>query len=238
MATGATLASLIADVQLELGHSTTTTVGQQFRGHITHRIQREYERLYRDFSWPHVRLWVDMLTVSGMKNYQLPVVDGEQLTLADVREIYVKNGGVYEPLGRGIEIEDYSAMDSDAGAFSDPAQKWEPRSETLIELWPCPASDGQTIRMKALQPFKQIADEADICRLDDQLVSLYAAGEYLLRQSSKDAPAVVARAALYYASLKQRYQTGANRVQLLQDGPHYAPNDPRRKVFVGVQRAP
>jgi hypothetical protein len=236
MSTGANLAALIADVQFELGHSVSTSIGQQFRGHIVNRIQREYERLYRDFSWPHLRQWIDMPTVAGQKLYTLPVVNTAQLTIEDLREVYARNGGIFDPLGRGIEINDYNAMDSDAGQWSDPALKWEPRSERMIELWPCPAISGEVIRMKAISPFKQLVDDGDICRLDDQLVVLHAAGEYLMRQSSKDATAVLGRAQAHYATLKQRYQTGANRVQLAQgDNSNYGPNDPRKKVFVGVQ---
>lgn len=237
MSTGATLADLIAEVQFELGHSTTLTIGQQFRGHITHRIQREYERLYRDFSWPHLRNWIDFPTVAGQKLYDLPDVGADPLTIEDVREVYTNWGNIFNPLGRGIEIDDYNAFNTDLGAKSDPALKWEPRSETSIELWPCPASAVQTIRLKALKPFKQIVEETDVCLLDDKLVSMYAASEYLMRQSSKDGPAVMARAQLHYTALKQRYQTGANRVQLYQ-GDKAAPNDPRNKVFVGVERIP
>ena len=238
MSTGATLADLIADVQLELGHSTNLAIGQQFRGHLTHRIQREYERLYRDFSWPHLRQWVDLPTIAGTKIYTLPLMGGDQLTIEDVREVYTNWGNIFEPLKRGIEIEDYNAFNSDIGSKSDPAIKWEPRSEKTFELWPVPASAAQKLRLKALTPFKQIKAEADICLLDDKLVSMYAAGEYLLRQSSKDAPAVMSRAQLHYTALKQRYQTGVNRVQLYQDGSGANRNDPRNKVFVGIERLP
>lgn len=239
MATGVTLAELIAEVQLELGHSTATNIGQQFRAHLTHRICREYERLYRDFSWPHMVRWIDFPTVGGQKLYTLPLVGADQLLIEDVREVYSKQGGVFDPLDRGICIEDYNAYDSDAGARSDPALKWEPRSEKDIELWPCPASATQTIRLKALQPFKQMNVETDTCAIDDKLVTMYAAGEYLVRQGSKDAQAVLTRAQLHYAALKQRYQTGANKVQLLQEGGSSAGKyDPRDKVFIGVQRIP
>lgn len=238
MSTGATLADLIASVQLELGHSTSLTIGQQFRAHLTHRIQREYERLYRDFSWPHLRSWIDVPTVAGQKTYNLPLVAALPLTIEDLREVYTKWGNLFEPLTRGIEIEDYNAFNTDAGAKSDPALKWEPRGETAIELWPCPASAAQVLRLKALKPFSQMLAETDLCLLDDKLISMYAAGEYLLRQSSKDAPAVMQRAQLHYTTLKQRYQTNVNRVQLFQEGRGAGRADPRNKVFVGIERIP
>lgn len=233
MSTGVALSQLIADVQLELGHSTNTSVGQNFRGHITHRIQREYERLYRDFTWPHLRKWVDLVLVAGTKTYTLPSVGGDPLMLADVREVFTKWGGQYEKLTRGIEIDDYNCLDSDAGMRADPAQKWQPQGETQIEVWPLPAS-AATLRFLALQPFKPMALETDLCRLDDQLISLFASAEYLTRQGSKEAPAVMMRAQQHYMTLKQRLQTGANRVSLAGER-GFNPNDPRRKVFVGVK---
>jgi hypothetical protein len=232
MSTGVTLATLIADVQFELGHSTVTTVGQNFRAHIIHRLNREYERLYRDFSWPHLRKWADLALVAGTKTYTLPSIGGDPLTLGDLREVYAKWGGIWTPIKRGIEITDYNAFDSDGGVRNDPAQKWAPASETQIEVWPVPASVG-TVRLLALTPFKPMVLETDTCRLDDQLVALFAAGELLTRQGAKEAGAVMLRAQQHYMTLKQRLQTGANKVSLARgEGPD--PNDPRSKVFYGV----
>jgi hypothetical protein len=228
------LSALIADVQLELGHSTSTTVGQQFRQHITHRITREYERLYRDFTWPHLRKWVDLTMVAGQKTYSLPTISGDQLTIEDVREVFVYYGGQYTKVDRGIEIDDYNLLNSDNNARSDPVLKWAPNGETQIDVWPLPSS-ALTLRLLALTPFKQLTAETDACRLDDLLVSLYVASEYLARQGSKEAPIVGARAAQHYATLKQRFQSGANRVSLKGGQQAVNPRDPTRKIFVGVK---
>lgn len=235
MSTNATLADLIKDVQYELGHATSVSIGQQFRGHLTHRLQREYERLYRDFTWPHLRKWADVTLVAGTKTYTLPSIGGDPLTIADVRQVFIKWGGQWTPLTRGIEIDDYNAFDSDAGVRGDPAQKWAPASETTVEVWPVPASAG-TVRLLALTPFRQMLIETDTCRLDDQLVSLSAAAEYLARAGSKDAGAVLTRAGQHYATLKQRVSQGQNKISL-KGGQKPDPADPRNKVFVGVKSA-
>lgn len=232
MSTGATLASLIEDLQLEIGQSTAVGVGQNFRGHLAHRLKREYKRLYDDFAWPHLLGWADLSLVAGTKTYTLPNLNSRALRLSDIQKVYVKWGGQYRELCRGIDIDDYNAFDSDVGARSDPALKWRPTSETQIEVWPIPAS-AAALRILAKKPFLQMALETDVCDLDDDLVVLNAAAEYLQRQGSKEAAAVFARAQTHYATLKQRSQVGVSRVNLVGPGgdTYY---DPRRKVFVGV----
>lgn len=238
MSTGVALSELIKEVQYEIGHAVSVTVGQQFRDHIAHRIRREYKRLYDDFSWPHLRVWADVNLAIGTKVYTLPSVGGVPLHLDNLEELYVKWGGLWTPLKRGIEINDYNALDSDLGVTSDPAAKWAPAttgSETQIEIWPLPAS-VYAVRILAKKPFVQMAIEADTCALDDELVTLAAAAELLARQGAKEAPLVLAKAEGKYRTLKQRAQQGANKVSLVADD--VDPRDPRNRVFVGVERAP
>lgn len=233
MATGAQLADLIKEVQYELGHNVSTTVGQNFRDHIANRIRREYKRLYEDFTWPHLRAWVDLPLVAATKSYQLPSLGGKQIKLGDLQEVFVKWGGVYTPLHRGIEIDDYNALNSDDGQSADPAAKWAPVDETHIEVWPLPASAG-SLRFLIKKPFVQMAIETDTCALDDDVVVLFAAAEYMLRQGSKEAQAVMLRAEQRFKTLRQRLQTGANKVNVGGLHQHVDPRDPRGKVFVGV----
>jgi hypothetical protein len=108
---------------------------------------------------------------------------------------------------RGIDFADYTFSDPDLGERQDPVQKWDvlfTGTREQIEVWPVPASNGQTLRGVGYRKFAKLVNSTDVCRLDDRLVVLSAAIPMLANQESKSAQLVAEQFQVLYARLKGR----------------------------------
>lgn len=227
MATGATFATLIEEVQYEIGHVVSPAAGQNYREHIKSRIKREYRRLYHDHNWRHLREREDVVINAGQRYYDYP--DGAELET--IIEMYVRHGASWIPITDDFDDTDYNGMDSDEDVRSDPVQKWRPYGVDQFEIWPMPAS-ATTIRVIRKKPFEALTDEDDRCLLDTDVVVLHAAAELLRKQDDKEAALVLGRASQHYDTLKMRARASRRTVNMTGQG--VSPRDPRNKVFVGV----
>jgi hypothetical protein len=209
MDVGSTLDELIEGVQLEVGHSTAPGVGQNFRETIAAAIRKEYRRLHADFDWPHLLEWGTANVAAGAKLIDLP--DGVEL--AQLSGIYHKlPNGFWRPVQRTLNVLDYNEVDSDAGARRDPVCKWRAVGEQ-VEIWPLPTTAGQ-LRFVYKSKRAPLAVAADTCDLDEELVVLFASANLLFRAGKDHAGLVLQRGRNRYETLRQRLQTGANRLSL------------------------
>lgn len=220
MATGDTLATLVQEVQYEIGHVASPAVGQNFREHIKNRIRREYRRLYHDFEWPHLRFWTDRDTAAGQRYYDYPTGVSLETTLA----VWLYWGNRWHALERGIEPDHYNDFNSDDDVRLDPALRWGPYGADQVEVWPIPSTAG-SLRFVAKRPFTPLTDETDRCDLDTDLVVLHAAAELSRRADPESATILFARAAQHYATLKQRTNKGRPKINFAN-----GPAEPRRPL--------
>lgn len=228
---GDTLATLIEEVQYELVQVASPAAGQQFREHIKARIRREYRRLYDEHDWPHLIEWHDISTQAGERYYDYPEGVSLQTTIA----IWRRWGGEWSELCRGIEPDLYNAHDSDDDARTDPIMRWRPYGEEQIEFWPIPATNDLTLRFVAKQPFAQLVDESDICRLDTDLVVLMSAAQLARRYDNAEAALILARGEQRFDTLKNRSSRGANKVNMASGGRQPVRAGFSDKIIVGVR---
>jgi hypothetical protein len=227
---GDTLATLIEEVQYELGQAATPAVGQQYREHIKSRINREYRRLYHDFDWPHLRERVISATQAGDRYYDYPA----GVTLERTIEVWRRWGARWAKLDRGIELCDFNIFDSEGGGRSDPIMKWAPYGAQQIEVWPIPETGfTQGLAWVVKRAYTPLVDESDVCDLDTDLLVLHTAAELARRFSNDDAQILLGRATQHYATLKSRSQRGGIRVDFTQ-GPPSAPERQKYAVLGAV----
>lgn len=228
----ATLAELIEEVQYEIGHSVSPAVGKNFREHVKNRIRREYRRLWHDFDWPHLkqRLYADLS--AGQRYYDLPGGVG----LEQVRAVWHKWGSSWNPLCRGVTLDEYNAHDSEAGVRCDPALRWEP-CNNQIEIWPIPASNGEnSLAIEAQKAFTQLVEEEDVCELDSDLIVLHAAAELARRWNNADSAFLLSRANQHYNTLKAGAQKGALKINFADGAGQRQRFGTSDKIFIGVDR--
>jgi hypothetical protein len=186
VARGTQLQTLAEMLQDECRLSSATSRGVDHRTYLQRLIKRVQEELYDDFDWPFMRLKrdeADKTLEAGSRYYDFPTA----LNPERISAVHVQNGGIWKRLVRGIDTSHYAAYDSDADVRSDPVQRWEWYGEDQFEVWPMPASDGDTVRFDGRKKLTVLATEASTADLDDILIVLFCAAEVLAPNNQKDA---------------------------------------------------
>lgn len=194
MARGDTLQQLVSDLREELRRANSPSAGPTDADTLRRTINHVYALLYASFDWPHLFTHFPRITLNaGQRYYDLPAgLDYER-----VSEVRVWRDGLPLLLERGIGFDDYASYDPDANERSSPALKWDVRftgTREQIEIWPLPDSTSQAVQFSGIWAIDRLVDDTDICRLDGEVVVLYAAAELLPKDSpDKDAKLQVAQ---------------------------------------------
>lgn len=203
MALNTTLTDLIEQLRAEIGQSTDPAVSEGERAALVHSINRAYEFYHYDFDWPHLRVRSDKLTNAGQRYYDLPT----DIDFDRVEQVETKFGGSWLPVVRGIENDDYDALDSESDTRLDPIIKWDlidAGSGAQVEVWPLPATNNLTIRFTGFKKFSKLVSGSDQAVIDDRLIILGAAAKILTRIDDASAEEVLAALGRRYALLKGR----------------------------------
>lgn len=183
MARGATLLQLVSDLRDELRRANSPAAGPDDTGPLRRTINHVYETLYTSHNWPHLETFFPKLTMNaGQRYYDVP----EGLDYERIIDVRVWWNGIPEPMERGIGFDDYQSYDSTAGVRSSPVLKWDVRftgEREQIEFWPIPDSSIQSVQFVGLWAHQRLVNDTDICRLDSEVVVLYAAAELLPNDS-------------------------------------------------------
>ena len=138
MSRGVQLQTMLTNLRVEIGHSSSSALGQNVREALVEVLQRTQKQLWEDHDWPFLYTKQLLPLQAGQRYYNLPSV----LTLERVYKIYIKEGGVWRLLHNGIGAKEYNLHDSDIDERSDPARAWEGYGSNQIEIWPIPETNG------------------------------------------------------------------------------------------------
>ena len=196
---GRTFLQLIDSTKAEARHALSPALSQNALPFIKQTIARVYENLYMAHEWPQLQIDRSVNIDAGMRYYAFPPDMDFERTVA----VKVKWSGQWtDPLKFGISTDDYNSYDPDQNQRSDPAWKWDWAEGDMIEIWPLPASNQvNALRFEGMLKFVPLVDEADVCKIDSNIVVLFAAAEILASQNSKDAQAKLANAQLALSRL-------------------------------------
>lgn len=191
MARGATLRQLVSDLRDELRRANSPSASPDDTASLRRTINHVYRVLYYNHDWPFLTQMFPAITLNaGQRYYDLPGgLDADRVITSRV-----KWSGVFSPIERGIAYEDYTAFDPEDDERSSPALKWDVRftgEREQIEIWPVPDGGAQSLRLFGITKCDELVSDDDVCRLESELVVLYAAAELLKAQESKDAEAKV-----------------------------------------------
>lgn len=212
MARGTQLSALVIMLRAELGRSESVAVGISDRPRLVRAINRAYASLAAEHDWPHLRKTFTRITLSaGSRYYDFP----SDLDYDRVEDVKLWWNSEPQPISRGISIQDYSAYDSTAATpeRSDPALKWDIRwtgSREQIEIWPVPAST-QYLQFTGFIKTPRLVNDSDLCKLDDDLVVLFAAAR--LVKDKDESRLVLAEANDKLNQLKSNSQSSSDTVR-------------------------
>lgn len=178
MARGTTLGELVTKLRLAARYDPNPALSLNQVEMMKQLLRDTQERIYDEFDWPFLRIRRDKALAAGQRYYDIPT----DLNLERIIAVDVHYGARWLPVERGITLDDYSGIDSDADQRSDPVLRWEAMDTgpgVQIEAWPVPASDGALLRFTGIKNLSPLVEESDRADIDDQIIVLFAAGELL-----------------------------------------------------------
>lgn len=204
---------LIYDLRAELERTVDPAAGVADLPSLKRTLQRNYEALYDAYDWPHLTVTASVPLSAGERYYDFP----ENLDYDKLDEIKLFWSSRPVDIERGISLDDMYIFDSDSDVRSDPALKWDVRlvsTREQMEIWPIPASSGDSIRMKGKLKFAQLVDDDQQCLIDDSLVILSSAVELLPEKSVGKTKAKLAALQSRYGIVKGRTKFGSETIRM------------------------
>jgi hypothetical protein len=204
MARGTTLVRLLDNLRAEAGLSLNPAHNNQHRDIQVNLLQRTQERLWQDFTWPHLRVERQMPVVIGQRYYAPP----DDLDIERITSVELFRDGGWVALSPAIGGAEYAVWNSDLGQQSWPPRAWRLAEDDQIEIWPI-SDIGQdtatldgTLKIVGTRQLKPLVTDADRADLDDRLIVLFAAAELCARNKQPDAQLKLDAANRHYARLR------------------------------------
>ena len=202
-------------VREEIGRSSSVAISQSDLPGIKTIINRVYETLYDEHDWPFLRRAFPRIPLqNGQRFYDLP----SDLNVERIEDVSVWWGGSAHPLPRGINSQSYSSYDSVTDERTDPALAWDLRwsgdstaGTPQVEIWPIPSTNDSELEITGIQKIQELNADEDQCLLDDKMVVLFVAAQFLARQKSEDADWVANQAASRFNQMAKRVSTAGSR---------------------------
>lgn len=211
MAIGTAFSELVSRVRSETFRSDNLSVGVDDLHIIKEKVNAAYATLYTDHDWHHLKTVFDRIPLSaGQRYYDFPT----GLNAERIIEAVVWWSGKPTPLERGIDFDDYASYSPEDDERVDPALKWDVKwtgSATQLEFWPLPDSNDQEAQFKGIYAAPRLVADTDLCRLDDNLVVLFASAAVLGKGKNET---ILAQAQDHLRILKARGKGGEQRHQM------------------------
>ena len=189
MARSKTLIKLLDDLRAECHDSLNPAHNGSARDGQVKLLQRTQEWLWEDYNWPNLMIHRQYAAQAGQRYYDF----GVDFDIERIQKIGFKSGGMFRPLGVGIDEMDFLAHDSDLDARSYPVRRWRLSEDVTVEVWPISDQNGDAatregyFKVSGIKKLSKLVDDDDRADLDDRMIVLYAAAEVLGGRGSKDA---------------------------------------------------
>lgn len=203
------LGTLVNNLRLEVGHSSSPATGLNQRDQFVYILNRAQEELALDYDWPSLRVDRDILIVAGGRYYNYPV----DMPFGNINHIWLVYNTIYGELEYGIGPAEFALFNSNTGFTSWPVERWMHNEDTnTFELWPVPSeappatptSQAALVRLRGTKDVPQMVADADMCVLPATAILLYAAAEVLAREKAPDAELKLAKAKEYLRRVRVR----------------------------------
>lgn len=112
MARGTTLLELVRQLRLETGRSATAVANEDAEITFKEKLRRTQEFYYDDYDWPFMQTIGTIASEANRRFYPVP----STMNMESITSIWVKDGGTYKRLIRGITLAHYNSFDSLLGA--------------------------------------------------------------------------------------------------------------------------
>lgn len=182
----------------EIGASPNVAMGVNTINQMDQTLRRVQERLWTEHDWDFGYIERDEDLLTNQKYYTFdPEVDYDRIV-----STHVSFSEIWHPVDYGIGPNEYNQFDSNRGQATEPVLRWRHYEGNQFEVWPVPTTSNQKLRFKAIKKLPPLIADNDRAVLDDNLIVLYAATEFLARAKAEDAQAKLAQANSLHSRLK------------------------------------
>ena len=108
MARGIALSVLVQQLRHETGRTITVGAGTDEKARLEHLLRRTQEFWYDEYAWPHMQAERTITTVVNQRFYAFPT----DMNVEEVQGLFIKDGGNYPEVVRGISIADSRAQNA------------------------------------------------------------------------------------------------------------------------------
>ena len=199
-----TLIKLLDNLRAEARLSLNPAHNAQVRDSQVKLLQRVQERLWDDFTWPHLRVERQIAGQAGQRYYETPA----DMDFDRIERIEFFTDGCWTPLEYGIDSSYYVAWNSELDQRTWPIRRWQFHEGVDLEMWPildrnadATTFDGY-LKFTGIRKLNPLVADNDRADLDDNLIVLYAAAEMLAGTGAKDAQFKLDQANTIYAKLR------------------------------------
>lgn len=189
MARKTTLVRLLEMLRHEERLSKNLAHNAQVRDSHVNMLQRVQDRLFDDFTWPHLRVERQVAVQSGQRLYEPPT----DMQIDNIERIDVFLDGHWCRVEPTLGSGDFQVYNSDLDQRSWPPRKWRIYEDEQIEIWPIADQNGDAatrdgyLKFTGIRNLKPLVDDGDRADLDDRMLTLYAAAELLAKDNAADA---------------------------------------------------
>lgn len=204
MARNTTLVRLLDMYRAECRMSFNPAHNNQDQDRQIRDLQKTQEYLWEDYDWPMLRVERTLNLAAGQRYYAMP----DDMLIDRIAKLEVYFDQTYCPLLPGIDAEHYTAYNSDLDERQWPPQRWRISEDEQIEVWPIPDTDADTttlegtVKITGIRNLNPLVKDTDRADLDDWLIVLYAAADYLTAKGDKSAASKQQMANARYAKLR------------------------------------
>lgn len=193
MAENTPLGTVLKMVRAQVAYPADPTINTAEDQRFYQLIDDKQKWLADEWDWPTLEEWWDVQIGPGVRYSAIPTAPDRGPAVAFNKRrplITARQWNAYwDEVPYGIEeFEQYNNVNSDQGQTQDPIQRWAYNDTTSFEVWPVPASNqvfrfrGQRI-VNTLQT-AGVYDPTKTLDLDDEMVTLFVAADYLQEQES------------------------------------------------------
>lgn len=199
---GASLGNLIQSLRRELRLAESPALGKNTREGHAHALRSAQDRLFAEHNWPFKYIRRDVPMAAGQRYYAPP----DNLDLEDIRTVSMLYSGQWASVAKGISTANFNTFNSDIDQRCDPVLRWDFYNDPtdngdMIEVWPIPATDALvTVRFEGLRKLGALVADTDVAELDDTLLVLTAACDFV---SNKDLQKAENKAARHLYNLRR-----------------------------------
>ena len=204
MARNTSLGDLVAMFRDEAGLASTAALSQNTLEAIKTTLRRTQDILYEGWTWPHLRVDRGEALQAGEYQYSFPPdLNPDRIEYAVARESATND---WCHVTYGITPGMRNEYDSAQNERSDPVRAWQYFDDGQYEVWPMPEKQGCQLQFTGLRKLRPLLQDADRADLDDRLIVLFAAGQWLKRSKDPAADIVLQLADSHYLKIKGNSQ--------------------------------